>query len=560
MNWITDMDGPQPKAFLRIPPFPGARETTLCRPSLGSLDDLSDNQIDALIRECRALRVGGDYWAAQPKLTVEDYVLVKVHDPAVRKEVIRELGREAQVLIWTEGEMFDGQPSHRIQRLSGACDPWHVVSGAKQVVLDADDELALIAQMSGVPIRFIPHPGSGLKKETATVRERFRGRVLDSCTYVDPFTHEPTSPLEALRLCGFWRRLIDGNRDIGAAVGFAAWKRPTVAPLLWGGSGPVPFHSRVRSPDSSKGIVVWKARTPANVLKNLERSGARLIEVEDGFVRSAGLGADCVPPLSITVDHLGVHYDPSRPSELECLIAAGDSPEELLDRARQLRALLVSSGISKYGVGVAPVERRVADRVQVLVPGQVEDDQAVLCAGGSVNGNLALLRRVREEAPDAYVIYKPHPDVEAGHRRGAITDTECLEFADEIVRNEPISALIDMVDELHVISSLAGFEALIRKKKVTTYGVPFYAGWGLTRDLGPVPTRRKARRTIDELVAAVLLLYPRYLDPTTGLPCPPEVLVRRISEAGGVKGAGVVVQLRRLQGRWRKRFARMGLG
>jgi len=134
-----------------------------------------------------------------------------------------------------------------------------------------------------------------------------------------------------------------------------------------------------------------------------------------------------------------------------------------------------------------------------------------------------------------------------------------MEVADEIVRDRPISGLIDLVDEVHVNTSLAGFEALLRLKPVTTHGVPFYAGWGLTRDLGEVPRRRRAKRTIDELVAAVLLLYPRYLDPATGLPCPPEILVRRIAENVGRHRDGVVVQMRRLQGRWKKRLAGLGL-
>ena len=105
-----------------------------------------------------------------------------------------------------------------------------------------------------------------------------------------------------------------------------------------------------------------------------------------------------------------------------------------------------------------------------------------------------------------------------------------------------------MVDEIHVNTSLAGFEALMREKPVTTYGVPFYAGWGLTRDLGPVPARRSSRRTLDELVAATLLLYPRYLDPETGLPCPPEVVVARLSD-GQVPNTNMVVTMRRLQGK-----------
>lgn len=165
----------------------------------------------------------------------------------------------------------------------------------------------------------------------------------------------------------------------------------------------------------------------------------------------------------------------------------------------------------------------------MLVPGQVEDDRAVT-SGGALASNIELLRRAREEAgPDAYVIYKPHPDVLAGHRRGLIPEADVATLADHIETDAPMAALIAMVDELHVNSSLAGFEALMRGKRVTVHGVPFYAGWGLTVDRGPVPLRRTACRTVDELVAAALLMYPRYFDPETGLPCSAEVLVERLA-------------------------------
>jgi len=82
--------------------------------------------------------------------------------------------------------------------------------------------------------------------------------------------------------------------------------------------------------------------------------------------------------------------------------------------------------------------------------------------------------------------------------------------------------------------------------------VPFYAGWGLTTDLGQIPVRRSRRLAIDELVAGALLLYPRYLDPVTRLPCPPEILVRRLSSNGGREDEGLVVRLRRLQGRCKR--------
>jgi capsular polysaccharide export protein len=128
-----------------------------------------------------------------------------------------------------------------------------------------------------------------------------------------------------------------------------------------------------------------------------------------------------------------------------------------------------------------------------------------------------------------------------------------MRFADQIVGELPIASLLAMVDEVHVNTSLAGFEALLREKPVTTYGVPFYAGWGLTRDLGPIPERRTSQRSVDELVAAALLLYPRYLDPVTGLPCPAEVVVERLS-ASEEADPGLMVGLRRLQGKMMRRL------
>jgi capsular polysaccharide export protein len=346
--------------------------------------------------------------------------------------------------------------------------------------------------------------------------------------------------------------MVDSNREIVAAVGFAFWKQDHVAPLLWGAQR-LPFLRTVESVAAGQSVALWRAKAAPKVVAELERKGARLIEVEDGFLRSRGLGADCIPPLSLTVDRLGPHFDPAQPSELEELLQQGEFDAALLGRARQLRSLIVEAGMGKYGSSTTVVARPAGERRHILVPGQVEDDRAVKAGGCGLTSNLELLKRVREQAPDAYILYKPHPDILAGHRRGAIGDRSTLRYADEIVGELPIAALIGMADEVHVNTSLAGFEALLREKKVTTYGVPFYAGWGLTKDLGPVPARRSVQRSLDELVAATLLLYPRYLDPVTGLPCPAEVVVERLS-ASHQPDANVIVGMRRLQGKLMRRL------
>jgi len=541
------------QSLLRVPPFPGSRPASFVRPTDVDLE-VDDDQIDWALREIASRRVGGTYWAARPPLPEGPYTLVRVRDLGNTLAQVAEQPR----LLWLNSPGHSEGRNHAAATVAGPCDPWHLLARAESAITDADDELAMIAALAGLPVQCLGQgPFQALTSERPrddVLRHLFRQLYVRPHAFVDPFTGEQSDLGQVVEISSFWRGLVDSNRDIEAAFGFAFWKRSTVAPLLWGGTGRVPFESRARVVPEGVPVAVWSSRVASPTLAELRGRRAQMLEVEDGFIRSTGLGADCVPPLSIVVDRLGVHFDPTRSSDLEHLLEEATFSQTILERARRLRELIVSLGLSKYCASDAAAGRRVAGRRHILVPGQVEDDRSVQCGGGKVKTNLELLRRAREEAPDAYILYKPHPDVEAGHRVGAIPDETCLSFADEIVRGEAISPLIAMVDEIHVNTSLAGFEALLRGKVVTTHGVPFYAGWGLTNDLGAVPSRRSRQRSLDELVAAVLLIYPRYLDPETRLPCPPEILIRRLSQPLSLPKTGPVVLLRRLQGRLKQRL------
>ena len=524
--------------FLRIPPFPGSK---VGRFSIQDPENLGpEAEIADLLRD---LKVGGTFWAAQPKMPAR-YFLVRTNAPLDR---CSEIPGDVPLVQWLRTATPTAANEARLV-VTGDCDPWHVLGGAAGVILDADDPLGLIPTLLNIPAYVRDATTGELQLREPQLKTELEAALLCG-TYVSPFTGEGMSVREAIELCGFWRQLIDKNRELGGGLGFAFWKQDNVGALMWGGSAPFQFlrtASEIRGGDAP--IAVWRSKAPAAELAELEGQGRPLVEVEDGFLRSRGLGADCVPPLSITVDGAGAYFDPSSPSELEALLQDGAFDEQLISRARRLRQLIVEAGLSKYSRGDVQLNRRCEGRRHILVPGQVEDDRAVQTGGCGLTSNLDLLIRVREHAPDAYILYKPHPDVVAGHRKGAIPDRTCLQYADEIAPEAPVSSLIAMVDEVHVNTSLAGFEALMREKQVAAYGVPFYAGWGLTRDLGPVPARRTARRTLDELVAATLLLYPRYLDPETGLPCPPEVVVARLS-GENVPDTNMVVTMRRLQGK-----------
>ncbi len=296
------------------------------------------------------------------------------------------------------------------------------------------------------------------------------------------------------------------------ALDFSFWKRPYVRLFFQGQT--VRFVSNVAAVPAAASLIVWGMRDAGMTLPE----GVRVLRIEDGFVRSVGLGVDLIRPVSWVIDDLGIYYDATRPSRLERILAETPFSAEARQRAAALRERLVASGLTKYNVGGGGWQRPEHARRVILVPGQVETDASIaygappaLCA---VRRNMDLLRAVREANPDAWLIYKPHPDVQAGLRLKGLDEDAALRWCDEQVIDVAMGELLGSVDEVHVMTSLAGFEALLRGKRVSCYGQPFYAGWGLTTDIAPVP-RRTRRLQLDELVAGALIEYPKYVSRST---------------------------------------------
>jgi capsular polysaccharide export protein len=237
-----------------------------------------------------------------------------------------------------------------------------------------------------------------------------------------------------------------------------------------------------------------------------------VLRLEDGFLRSVGLGVDLVRPLSWVVDRQGIHFDATRSSDLETLLATKTFGAELCRRAAALRARIVSEQITKYNVGHERWRRPRGRSRVILVPGQVPTDAAMSFAALRPTTNIALLKAVRAANPDAYVVYKVHPDIVARMRLQQESVADAQAWCDEVVGDVNMAALLALVDEVHVMTSLSGFEALLRGLPVTCYGQPFFSGWGLTRDLQPAIDRRCQNLTLDELVAGALIDYPLYLN------------------------------------------------
>jgi capsular polysaccharide export protein len=262
-------------------------------------------------------------------------------------------------------------------------------------------------------------------------------------------------------------------------------------------------------------------------------AGSRITRYEDGFIRSAGLGAKFTPALSWVADRRGIYYDATKPSDLEFMLGHEELPDPLQERARRLREKIIASGLTKYNLPGPTWTKPTHTGKFILVAGQVESDASIRLGSTGVKTNLGLLQRVRRENPDDYIVYRPHPDVVAGVRRPGQAESSAKNHCDSVATSAPIHALIEAADEVHVNTSLTGFEALIRGKKVVTYGQPFYAGWGLTLDRDP-PARRTRHLELDELVAGALIRYPLYRSAATGRTCGPEEVVEEIAQ--GVSG------------------------
>jgi capsular polysaccharide export protein len=299
------------------------------------------------------------------------------------------------------------------------------------------------------------------------------------------------------------------------AYGFSLKKRAILRHFA--AESVVRFVKGVKQIPAGSTVLLWGSRLlPQGFAGNID-----VVRVEDGFLRSVGLGAEFAQPLSWVMDRRGIHYDATRPSDLEHLLQTEQWSAALLERAAFLRERLVASGITKYSVGHAAWERPSRSMHVILVPGQVESDASLQFGAPDLNTNIELLRAVRLAHPDSYLVYKPHPDVVARLRAQGVGEALANSFCDEVVTEVAMGELLKHVDEVHVLTSLAGFEALLRRKTVMCYGLPFYAGWGLTRDALSI-ARRTRRLTLDELVAGTLICYPSYVSRCDGRSSTPE--------------------------------------
>ena len=378
----------------------------------------------------------------------------------------------------------------------------------------------------GLTTDALPAPARRAAAAPRQLAELVHAALVDYAVYVDPHRHRRCAVEELITAIGLQRRL---RRQLPArieAFGFTPWKQPVLRRFLAGSQ--LHFRFQWQGPGRRvQALAVWGRRARPRLLEAASRRALPLLHAEDGFLRSVGLGADLIDPISWVIDRRGIYFDASGPSDLEHHLATGHWTGPQLRRARQLRRRLVAEAITKYNLQAPPWRRPAGARRVVLVVGQVESDASIRLGAPGVATNLALLQAVRAAEPSAYLLYKPHPDVLAGLCRAGSGEAGARDWCDELVVDASIQQLFTQIDALHVITSIAGFEALLRQLEVHTWGLPFYAGWGLSHDR--LRCERRGRRlSLDALVHAALIDYPRYVSRHSGLFIEPEQAIEEL--------------------------------
>ncbi|OTQ71671.1 MULTISPECIES: capsular polysaccharide biosynthesis protein [unclassified Gilliamella] len=374
------------------------------------------------------------------------------------------------------------------------------------------------------------------RRTHASILELFTAAYMLYCNYINPYTGKQGTIFDVINYLNKIKVLNNKLRGTINLIGFSFWKKRILLPYLQLPSIKLSYHSikqfikivndrNQKLKIQNQKLLIW-GQGKKKLLSFINHF--KPIRIEDGFVRSLGLGSNLNMPYSLVFDELGIYFNSNNISELEFLLANKQLTKAQIQKGQNIRYLLIKTRLGKYNVGQNMRIRPDNDKKIILIPGQVEDDASILYGSPIIKTNIDLIKIVRKNNPNDYIIYKPHPDVLSGNRKGMVDSTEINKYVDEIIEFVDIIDCIEQIDEIHTMTSLAGFEALIRDKKVICYGQPFYSSWGLTIDKYPV-SRRVRNLTLDELIYIVMYEYAVYIHPDSLEFTEPEILINYLN-------------------------------
>lgn len=279
--------------------------------------------------------------------------------------------------------------------------------------------------------------------------------------------------------------------------------------------------------DSSKYLVGLHA-LKANVDKILNYPDVEKYFVENAFISTIGTSSSIIDipfehaPIGYILDDLTLYYDATRPSRIEQVLNSElELSDEQIKRAKNVIEKIISNKITKYNNQPIYQPQIGKNKKKVLVIDQSYRDFSISKGLANDDTFKIMLDTAIIENPDSDIIIKTHPDAIGQLSRrpkcyyqNVQEDENIYKITDFI---NPIS-LIEYVDKVYVCSSQFGFEALMAGKEVHTFGMPFYANWGLTTD-AKICERRTRCRTLEEVFYIAYIMFSVYYNPELEREC-----------------------------------------
>ncbi len=322
------------------------------------------------------------------------------------------------------------------------------------------------------------------------------------------------------------------SKDLPIAIlwGFNPWKRNFIQAyfpehklaFVRGARGFIRLRRLLRRFPKHKEFlfVGWGTKLPKYAERYAERHKIAVRYVEDGFLRSFHPGALHTKPWSLTIDAQAPYYTTQQSTDLQELLTR-TAQKDKNDKAGEAGIALMRAGrLTKYfslrigdDVWTPPL---IDDRKIILVIGQIEDDAAILKGYarkwfGPRFSNLLVVQKAIKDHPDAYVIYRPHPDTFLNGRKSR-HERKIAKMCTVVEPIVPLHSLFPHVDHVYSGTSLAAFEAALLDIPVTTLGLPFYAASPAIDHLQG-PRQGFGQLSLPRLFSVVYLEYPRYIHP-----------------------------------------------
>lgn len=362
-----------------------------------------------------------------------------------------------------------------------------------------------------------------------TLEQLVYGVLIKYSVYIHPERRERCEIEDILAYLESGLKKTIGFHKVVYTVGLNAEQKKVITPFLQGHFAQevrhlAPRKGRHREFAADEATLFWEesGRRGDDLMSYLANRGVTVLRAGSWTMPLMAGGPG--HPLALHISKYRLHDQEGLGNDLTLLLENGDFSPQLLRRAETLHQRLLTVMDQRAVAMSDSVLKSIGRRPVALVFGHLDADGALGAGENSVRSDQELLNRVRRNFPEAYIIYAPQFADFRGRRQTVLIETALCDY---VARPEQSVSCLKLADTVHVISSLSGVHALMCGKMVYTYGRPFYAGWGLTRD-SEVFEERNKHCSLTELLSVAWILGPTYFDWQTKTIGTPEEIVRRL--------------------------------